>query len=72
MLFILFKSYACLCAGIACAGISSLGMLTLFSYQIQAQQQNLSTILVDGSSTVFPISQVISQRFRQTPVGLKA
>jgi phosphate transport system substrate-binding protein len=67
MRFILFRTYACLCSG-----ISSLGALTLFGYQIQAQQQNLSSIKVDGSSTVFPISQAISQRFRQTPAGLKS
>jgi phosphate transport system substrate-binding protein len=55
-----------------CLGVSILGVLCLSGHQLQAQQQNLSSIKVDGSSTVFPISEAISQQFRQTPAGRNA
>jgi phosphate transport system substrate-binding protein len=59
-------------SSLLCLGVSMLGVLFLFSHQLQAQQQNLSSIKVDGSSTVFPISEAISQQFRQTPAGRNA
>jgi phosphate transport system substrate-binding protein len=53
-------------------GVLFLGFPLLMGPTLLAQQQNLSTIKVDGSSTVFPISEAISRQFRQTPVGRTA
>jgi phosphate transport system substrate-binding protein len=50
-------------------GILVTGLLFGSSATLQAQSPNLTSIKIDGSSTVFPISEAITKQFRQTLAG---